>query len=136
MGRVVLQLAPQAVDGDAHGVVAAGVVEAPHLLHQLARADDRPGVGHQVLQHAELGHRQVEGLPPLRRGVLRGVELQGADPQQGGGGRRGGPPPAPGVAEPGADAGQQLVVAEGLGDVVVRPQLEPPQLVPLGGSSP
>jgi hypothetical protein len=86
----------------------------------------RPGPGRQRRQELELGRRQVDGraghLGPHPRHVQR--QVAGSD-------RLAGLRRALGPAQDRSDPGDQLARREGLGDVVVGPELEAEELVEL-----
>src|SRR5215212_4971217 len=131
---LVLYLASETIDRDAHHVRRTGIVVSPDLPQDRSGGDQGADIDHQVLEQTKLGDGQVERAAILGRLVLRNVEREGSHLQPSVDrlvdGRR--PPIAPKL---GADTSDQLAVAERLDDVVVGTELECHHLVVLAVAS-
>src|SRR6266511_1394455 len=104
-------------------------VVVPHVVEDLSLRQHPPDVVHQVAQQLELGRRQLDAAAGAPHLVALFVQLQVGDPQPDRGRRR---HPCAGAAEHRPDAGEHLLEAERLGDVVVAADRQPGHLV-LGG---
>ena len=67
MGRVVLHLRPQALNGDVHEPGIAQVLVVPDAVQQELACEHSGRSSCQLEQEAELGRREVEILPGLAR---------------------------------------------------------------------
>ena len=105
-----------------HGVAEGVGVRRPDVLHQFLLAEPPPLAEHQLLQDGKLPGRQGKGLPP--GGDLPGHGVQGQLPCQHQGRALDKLP-----AQQSAHPGLQLLQLEGLGQIVVRPQIQPGHLV-------
>src|SRR5512133_823475 len=122
--RVGFQLAPDLGDEHAQVVRLVPVLRPPHLMQELPLADQPAGVPNQELHQLPLGRGQPD-LPPVPYDLLGGqvdAEVRGLhdrDQLVGWGS----------PADGGAQAGQQLVEPERLGDVVIGARIEGGDLV-------
>ena len=120
------QLFANAFHVHVHRAGIAEEIEAPDLLQKLFPGEDLPRVGSQEVKELDLlgGHLQLDAVQD------HGIVFQGDGQIRqhdgllliGGGGA---------AAEHRLDPGDELVAVEGLGDIVVRPQLQAPD--PLAG---
>ena len=130
VGRVDLQLLPQMPDVDGHRVLRAQGGVVPHPLIDLAGGEDPPRMAHEQQEDVVFDGGQADPLPvhrhrfgPVIHGDapvaedLRGVRRLLLPPQ-------GGVPP-----ELALDPRQHLNGVEGLGHIVVRPDVQPQDLV-------
>ena len=111
------QLAAQILDVAVHGPVGDVLVRVVEVVQELGPREDPAGVGHEALQEAELRGGEVE--PAARRQGVLPLRIH-----REGRGRlllAGQPPQAP---QHRLHPGHHLAGAEGLADVVVRPELE------------
>src|SRR4051794_21237328 len=115
---VVLDLGAQPLDVDVDEAGVARVAGAPHLLEEHLAGEDLPGLARQRDEQVELERRQGQRLAVALDGVAGHVDLEVADRQLLGRG-------LVAAAQPGADAGDELLRLEGLDDVVVGTGLEP-----------
>ena len=128
LGRVGLDLLAQLIDEDAQVFGLVAVVRTPHGLQDFAMGHGTAGVRHQVAQDLELLRREADvfavGAHPagveIDLQVGAGVAVRAAF---GGGGR---------APHGGANARQQFLDAEGLGDVIVGAGIERGHFVLLG----
>ena len=79
VGRVGLDLGPQALDVHVERLGVADVVAAPHPVDQRLARQHPPGVGQQQVQQLELLQRQGDVFAVDRDPVLVGVEDDVAD---------------------------------------------------------
>ena len=134
------------------GVPPPRELVGPDGVQEAGAGEGHPGVAGQVVQEVELAPLEGDRLPGQAHLPPPGVDLQVAHHERG---RCGGPGAAPflatrsachspgapaggagghpGPAQVGPDPGQELHHAEGLGDVVVRPHLQPHHAVDLVG---
>src|SRR5215203_2843213 len=123
--RIVFYLGPE--PAYVHVYVTARQIVRPRGdgLGDLGPRERLPRSAHEQRKYLELGGRDVQRLPATAYRVAVRVELQSPQPQEA--------LPAPAVPpeppEDGLDPGEQLLGVEGLGDVVVGPELEPDHLV-------
>src|SRR5918997_4598971 len=123
---VALDLGPEPADVDVY-VAAGQIVRARRDgLGDLGAREGLPRTPHEERQNLELRRRQVQRLPVAAHRVAVRVELQRPEPHHTV------PvlaflPPEP--AQDRLDPGQQLLGVEGLGYVVVGPELQPDHLV-------
>src|SRR5215212_2802266 len=124
--RVTLELGPQPADVDVY-VTAGQIVRARgDGLGDLGPRESLPRTAHQQRQDLELRRRQVQGLSVAAHGVAVRIELQRPQPDDAV------PVPTllpPEPAQDGLDPRLELLGVEGLGYVVVRPELEAHHLV-------
>src|SRR5215217_6469769 len=123
--RVALDLGSQPADVDVY-VTAGQIMRARgDGLGDLGPRESLPRTAHQQRQDLELRRRQVQGLSVAAHGVAVRVELQRPQPDDAV------PVPAllpPEPAQDGLDPRLELLGVEGLGYVVVRPELEAHQV--------
>src|SRR5579871_588185 len=119
-----VDLAAQVAGVDLDHVRVHRGVGVPDVLQQRGLGHYLPGLAHQVLQQGELPRSQVDGrlaaadLPgPRVQGEVPGAQLDG--------------PRLRAAPEQGPQPGGEHHVGEGLGEVVVRAQVEPVGLVVL-----
>ena len=120
---------PQGLDVGIHRAGVPKVVKAPDLIQKLLPGEDDPLVFRQFHQQIELLGRQADGLPVHSDGPGLRLNTQAAKDQLA-------EPLVSRAFEHRPHQGHQLLGAEGLGHIVVRPQVEPQQLVvllPTGG---
>jgi len=115
---------------DVDGALVALVLVARDALDELGPREDPARRAEEEAQELELGRGQADLPPLLGHPALGGVELDPAVGQDLPAGRLAAPAPA--AAEDGPDPGAELAQAEGLGQVVVGPDLEAEELVRLG----
>ena len=115
MGGVLLDLASELADVDVEVVLVGAFLAAPDALEEHAVGEDAVGVHDEGLEELVLGGGEVDGLAGASDLAALEVdgEVAGAEDGLGAGGGAGG------VAEGDADAGDELVHAEGLGEVVI-----------------
>src|SRR5690606_14146057 len=118
---LALQLAPQVADVDVDDVAAARVL-GPDLLLDLEAVEDLAWVAGEELEQLELLGRELDAPPVAEHLAALEVDHQVGHPHLAGDGRVHAP-------EVRADAGQQLLDAEGLDEVVVRARVEARDLV-------
>src|SRR5215212_5881615 len=124
--RVTLELGPQPADVDVY-VTAGQIVRARRdSLGDLGPRESLPRTAHQQRQDLELRRRQVQGLPVPAHGVAVRVELQRPQPDNTVSVPALLPPEPP---QDGLDPRLKLLGVEGLGYVVVRPELQAHHLV-------
>src|SRR5215212_5244414 len=123
---IALDLGPQPADVDVY-VTAGQIMRARgDGLGDLGPRESLPRTAHQERQDLELCRRQVQGLSVAAHGVAVRIELQRPQPDD----AVAVPallPPEP--AQDGLDPRLELLGVEGLGYVVVRPQLQSHHLV-------
>src|SRR5437764_10571425 len=109
-----VKLLAQVADVGLEDVGIAFEVVLPHVLEDLHLGEDPAGIEHEVAQEVELGRGQVHEhpAPPDLTGVL--VENEVGELELGAGVGL-----ALGAAQDGPSPGDELLEAEGLGDVVV-----------------
>lgn len=79
--EAVVDLRPQAADGDFHHVGVVVEVHVPDQRDDLRPGDDVAVAPHQQVQQGELLGRQVDPHPAAEGPVAAGVQLQVGDPQ-------------------------------------------------------
>jgi hypothetical protein len=94
------------------------------MVEDLLAREHAPRIGEQVAQQPVLGRGQLDRHPATRDLARLVVELEVLESEP-----AGLLPRVAGPAQDGADAGDQLLQAERLGDVVVAAQREPADLV-------
>ena len=123
---VVAELSAQAVHGDPHAVARGSVVVSPDVLRQPCGRHDGAPVPHEVVKEPELRARQATWLAVDVEDPLRQVEPERAHLEDLWKLRLPREIRAPHVR---SQSGDELAVAEGLDDVIVRADVESADLV-------
>src|SRR5215212_8527412 len=123
-----LDLLAEAPDMDGDGALVAVPIEVPDVVEQLLAGEDLAGAPCQEVEQVELLGRQVDRLAVTLDAPAAGVDPEATDPHRVAGHRRGGDLGAP---QHGLHPRDQLAGAKRLGQVVVRTQPEPEDLVAL-----
>ena len=117
---VIFDLLAHLTDEGAQVLDLFAAICAPHGGEQAGIGHDAAGADHEAVQNVEFLAGEVHGLAAPGDAALDGIEANFADLD----GRIFGAGRSLDAANGGADAGNQLARAEGLGDVVVCAQVE------------
>lgn len=120
LGGIVRDFLPQLAHEGSQVLDLFAVVRSPDGGEELGVGDGATGMTHEVVQNLVLLAGEADGLSVFGDRTARWRETEVADLNWRVFGTQG----SVETADGGADAGDQLAHAEGLGDIIIRPQLE------------